>query len=274
MLLQDARLVTVTGPGGVGKTRLCLAVLRDVAAVFQDGTVFVDLAPFTALDSLPHALTAALSIVVRSDQTAHDALHVALRGRTLLLFLDSFEPLLAGAAQEVATLLAACPGVTVLVTSRATLRLRWEHVFTLAPLEAPPPPEQPAADLSRVLRYPAVALFLDRARAAGARFLLDAHTAAAVAAICTRLDGLPLALELAASRAAAPAGRVAGAAARAAAAAGERAGRPAAAPAVALRDDGLELQPVEARRAASVPPVRRIQRWLDARRSGCRGRRR
>ncbi|MGY1773998.1 ATP-binding protein [Blastococcus sp. SYSU D00813] len=195
-LLRDggARLVTLTGPGGVGKTSLALDVAHAVAPDFPDGVVLVELAPVRdAALVLPTVARA-----VGGQQPAGpalDALATTLGGRRLLLVLDNLEHLL-GAAAEVAALLSRCPGLVVLATSRAALRVRAEVERPLDPLPVPA-----AGSPAAVAASPAAQVFLDRARAAGRPIALTDTTADDVAAICRRLDGLPLALELAAAHA-------------------------------------------------------------------------
>jgi len=194
---DDARLLTITGPGGVGKTRLALAVAADLAAAFPDGVWFVDLAPLREPALVPSVIARALGVWESGEQPVLDRLVVSLRERRALLVLDNFEQVLP-AATDLAALLAACPALTLLVTSREPLRLRWERTRPLAPLALPDPAR--LADLDDLAATPAVALFVGRARAVRPDFALTMDNAAAVAAICARLDGLPLALELAASR--------------------------------------------------------------------------
>ncbi len=193
----DVRLVTLTGPGGVGKTRLALAVAREAAGRCPDGAVFVALAPLRDPDLVAAAIAGVVGVRERAGQALPAALRAALRDKDILLVLDNFEHVVA-AAPLVADLLAAAPRLRILVTSRARLRVGGEHVYPVPPLPIPDPAQlPPLGDLAAV---PAVALLVQRATAAAPDFALDAANAAAVAALCARLDGLPLALELAAAR--------------------------------------------------------------------------
>jgi predicted ATPase/DNA-binding XRE family transcriptional regulator len=199
LLHSDAvRLLTLTGPAGVGKSRLALQVAASMRTTFPVGVWFVDLAPLHDPELVLSTIAQALEVQARDHQMVPEALRAALGERQVLVVLDNFEQVLAAAVQ-LASLLAACPGLKLLVTSRARLRLRWEHTLPLAPL-AVPAAEEPQT-LETLAAIPAVALFVDRARAANPAFALTAQNAPAVAALCRYLDGLPLALELAAARA-------------------------------------------------------------------------
>ncbi len=192
----DVRLLTLTGPGGVGKTRLAIQVAADLRAGFADGVGFVSLAVLRDPRLVAPTMARALRVREEGSRPTKATLQDALRGRRLLLVLDNFEQV-AGAAPLVADLLAACPGLKVLVTSRSPLHIRAEHEFPLAPLEVPSPRDNVVRDA--VAGCAAVALFVDRARAAEPSFALTDANAAAVVEICRRLDGLPLAIELAAA---------------------------------------------------------------------------
>ncbi|HET8631856.1 MAG TPA: AAA family ATPase, partial [Thermomicrobiales bacterium] len=193
----DVRLVTLVGPGGVGKTRLALAVAEAQAAACPDGVAFVALGPVADPELVLPTAARALGLGERPGQPLVERLEEYLADRRMLLVLDNFEHLLP-AAPLLADLLAACPGLTLLITSRAELRLRWEHIFPVPPLALPDAGREPAPD--GLASYAAVRLFVARARAARPDFALTADNVATVAAICRRLDGLPLALELAAAR--------------------------------------------------------------------------
>jgi predicted ATPase/transcriptional regulator with XRE-family HTH domain len=193
----DVRLVTLTGPGGVGKTRLALQVASDLRAGFPDGVWFVGLAALNDPGLVVSAIAQSFDLPDAGDRTIRERLVASLQPRRLLLVLDNFEHLLP-AATLVADLLGACPALTVLVTSRAPLRVSGEHERAVPSLAVPDLRHLPeGGDLAR---YPAVGLFLERAQAVHPGFRLTTTNAAAVATICARLDGLPLALELAAAR--------------------------------------------------------------------------
>jgi predicted ATPase/class 3 adenylate cyclase/DNA-binding CsgD family transcriptional regulator len=195
-LLGAHRLVTLTGPGGVGKTRLAVAVAAAPDA-FADGVWFVPLAPVPDPGLVASAIAHATGVRDIGGQSLLDALTTALRDQRRLLVLDNFEHLLP-AATLLAELLARCPLLTALVTSRAPLRLSGEHEYALAPLAVPDSTQ--AASPGYAARFDAVRLFVQRAQAVRGEFQLTPEDAPRVAAICRRLDGLPLAIELAAVR--------------------------------------------------------------------------
>jgi predicted ATPase/transcriptional regulator with XRE-family HTH domain len=194
---DDVRLVTLTGPGGVGKTRLGLAVAAEMRTAFRDGVVFVSLASTADPALVPVALARVIGVRETADRSLLDGTVAYLRSRSLLVLLDNFEHLLP-AAPLLADLLAACPGLSLLVTSRSLLHLRAEHRFDVAPLDLPAL-DGPGGP-EDVIASPAVALFVARAQASEPSFAITIDNAAEVAAICRRLEGLPLAIELAATR--------------------------------------------------------------------------
>ncbi|HEX9374221.1 MAG TPA: BTAD domain-containing putative transcriptional regulator, partial [Roseiflexaceae bacterium] len=195
----DVRLLTLSGPGGAGKTRLAIETARAVADHYDHGAAFVPLAPVRDATLVVPAIAATLGLADRSDRPPLVRLQDALRDRNLLLVLDNFEHV-ADAALDVASLLAAAPRLTVLVTSRALLRIAGEHTYPVPSLALPDPAQlPPPADLAHI---DAIALFLARVQARLPGFQLTTANAAEIAAICARLDGLPLAIELAAARAA------------------------------------------------------------------------
>jgi len=193
----DVRLLTLLGPGGVGKTRLAQQVAAGLESAFADGVVTVGLTDLRDPALMLPTVARALGLREVAGQPVEERLRTALRGGERLLLLDNFEQVVAAGPALVA-LLGACPGVTALVTSRAALRVRGEREFAVAPLALPAPEE--GADPAAVARALAVALFVQRAQAVRPDFALDNGNVADVAALCRRLDGLPLALELAAAR--------------------------------------------------------------------------
>jgi predicted ATPase/class 3 adenylate cyclase len=196
-LLAENRLVTITGPGGIGKTSLGVEVARTVADRFPDGAWFVALADLEDATTVRSVIARTIGLYDGPGRPAAEALSPYLKDRSVLLVLDNFEHVL-GAAQLVADLLATTTDLTVLVTSRESLRLRAERLFRLDPLGLPPVDTNGAR--VGVEQAPAVALFLAVARARDAGFALSEENAPAVARVCRRLDGLPLAIELAAAR--------------------------------------------------------------------------
>jgi predicted ATPase/class 3 adenylate cyclase len=196
VLLAKARLLTLTGPGGTGKTRLAIRTGARVGPHLRDGVFFVDLAPLSGPDLVGPTIARSVGLVDQADRPVLDLLHDYLEPRELLLILDNFEHVLA-AASFVDGLLRRAAKVKVLVTSRTVLNLYGEQTFDVAPLALPDVAETSAGD--NLSSNDAVALFLDRARAADASFELTPESARAVAEICVRLDGLPLAIELVAS---------------------------------------------------------------------------
>jgi len=193
---DDVRLLTLTGPGGVGKTRLALRVAEEARADYPDGVLFVPLAPID--DPALVAATVARALGVREGGLpVREGLRAALQHRRLLLVLDNFEQVVA-AADLVVDLLHGCPALRVLVTSRAPLRAGGEQEFAAPPLALPDPARPATAEA--LGQAPAVRLFVERARRVKPDFALTPETAPSVAAICRHLDGLPLAIELAAAR--------------------------------------------------------------------------
>lgn len=201
LIAPEVRLLSLLGPGGVGKTRLATAVAAALAehATFTDGVSFVDLSAIRERTMVLPAVARALRAADTSGESLVDTLKEFLRPRRLLLVLDNFEQVLSAAA-DVGALLAEAPGLTVLVTSREPLRLRWERTLPLRPLAIPDPKHM--VSLDRLASVPAVALFIERARALAPAFELTEGNSTAVAELCVRLDGLPLAIELVAPRAA------------------------------------------------------------------------
>jgi len=193
----DARLVTLTGPGGIGKTRLAFQVAADLLHDFVDGVWFVDLAPISDPELVVPTIAHTLGVRETGTQPLVEQLHTYLHPKRLLVLLDNFEQIV-DAAPQVAELLAAAPQVKIVVTSRTVLRLRGEQEYAVLPLALPDLKQLPP--LATVSQYAAVALFIQRAQDVELDFQVTNANAPAVAEICARLDGLPLAIELAAVR--------------------------------------------------------------------------
>jgi predicted ATPase len=196
IVVEGARLVTLTGPGGVGKSRLMVEAARRLGPGFADGARYIELASVSAADLVAPAIAAGLGLNTSASRLITD-LESYLRPRRLLLGLDNFEQVM-GAAPLLAELLEAAPGLTVLVTSRTVLRLRGEHEYSVSPL--PTPPALVGRDPVGLSGYASVNLFVERAHSVAPGFEVTSANAGAVAEICRRLDGLPLAIELAAAR--------------------------------------------------------------------------
>jgi predicted ATPase/class 3 adenylate cyclase/DNA-binding CsgD family transcriptional regulator len=194
---EDVRLLTLTGPGGAGKTRLGLQVAAELSDYFVDGVFFVNLAPVSDTALVVPTIAQTLDIREVTGQSWLEHVKQELRQKHMLLLLDNFEQVVS-ASEQVVELLAACPQLKVLVTSREVLHVRAEHEFPVPPLALPDPGHLP--DLAVLSHYAAVALFLQRAQAVKPDFQITNVNAKAIAEICVRLDGLPLAIELAAAR--------------------------------------------------------------------------
>jgi len=184
VLLDDHRLVTLTGPGGTGKTRLALAAAAEVLHNFPDGVWVAELAPLTEADLVPATIVAAAGVREVAGEAVLDTLAREWARKRVLLVVDNCEHVIDAAAKTIDGLLRATSGLTVVATSQEPLAVGGERVYRVAPLDSPD----------------AVRLFAERARAANAEFVLDPSTTATVEAICARLDGIPLAVELAAAR--------------------------------------------------------------------------
>lgn len=196
---EDVRLVTLTGPGGIGKTRLALRVVGEIASQLPGGVCFVALSAVSDRGLVASTIAQAVGARQSGNQSPQESLKEYVGGldQGILLLLDNFEHLIS-AAPLVAQLLAAGPKLKVVVTSQAPLHIYGEHEFPVPPLALPDPKMTPPLEV--LSQLPAVALFVERARAVKPEFALTKENAAALAAICNRLDGLPLAIELAAAR--------------------------------------------------------------------------
>jgi predicted ATPase len=197
-LLADRRLLTLTGPGGSGKTRLALAVTSEVAEWFGDGVWLVELASLSDPDLLPQAVASVLGVRETPSAPLVDALVAYLEPRNVLLVLDNCEHLIEACASLAEALLRRCPDLRVLATSREALGVAGETLFAVPPLTLPDP-HRPSG-VEGLPRYEASRLFVERARAVKPDFSLSEENAMAIAQICYRLDGMPLAIELAAAR--------------------------------------------------------------------------
>ena len=197
-LLSTTRLLTSTGAGGSGKTRLALAVAAELAPAYPEGLCFVEFAPLSDPAAVPQALAQALAVQETPDQPLVAALVAYLGSRSVLLVLDNCEHLVLACAKLAEALLRACPHLRILCTSREPLGVAGEVLYQVPVLDTPDtehPPSTPAG----YMQFPAVQLFVERAAAAQPSFMLTPENATAVARICRQLDGIPLAIELAAS---------------------------------------------------------------------------
>ncbi|MEO6350532.1 MAG: tetratricopeptide repeat protein [Candidatus Limnocylindrales bacterium] len=197
-LTTEGALVTLTGAGGVGKTRLCLQVAAEVLENFVDGAWLVELETITDEALVAQQVAATLGAAGASDADAEEALIGHLKSREALIILDNCEHLVAASARLSNVLLKSCPGLRILATSRESLGVPGERTYPVRSLDLPE--EADVADMERLTSYEAVTLFAERARAADPSFAVATENAAAVIEICRRLDGIPLALELAAAR--------------------------------------------------------------------------
>lgn len=195
---RDVRLLTLTGPGGTGKTRLALQASAELIDRFEDGVYIVDLAPARDPDAMVAAIARTVGLRETHDQPLQETLKDHLHKRSMLLLLDNFEQVTV-AAPQVASLLQECPNLKLLVTSREALQVRSEHIYPVPPLKLPEV-SHTRIDLEQLTQYEAVRLFIERARAVKPDFQVTNENAPAVAEICIRLDGLPLAIELATAR--------------------------------------------------------------------------
>jgi predicted ATPase/DNA-binding CsgD family transcriptional regulator len=194
---EDVHLLALTGPGGTGKTRLALQAVAELSDLFADGVFFVNLAPISDPALVVPTIAETLGIRERADQSLLERLKEYLYQKQMLLLLDNFEQVVSAAVQIV-ELLVACPQLKVLLTSREVPHVRARHEFAVPPLPLPDLKHLP--DLASLSHFAAVALFISRAQAVKPDFQMTATNAQAIAEICARLDGLPLAIELAAAR--------------------------------------------------------------------------
>ena len=199
---REVRLLTLVGSPGIGKTRLAWRVARELKGRFRDGVLYVTLATITDPSIVVLTIAQAVGLHDTSTESLLEALQRTLRDKEVLLVLDNFEQVL-DAAPTLVQLLRACPDVRVLVTSREALHIAGEQQFRVPALARPDPANlPPLPELQRIIRsggYPAITLFEQRARAVNPGFVLTEQNARAVAVICARLQGLPLAIELAAA---------------------------------------------------------------------------
>src|SRR2546427_3830133 len=196
-VVTEHRLVSLIGAGGIGKTRLALEVARHLLPRFPDGVFVAELGPVSSPELVPATVASALGLTHIAGTASHEGVAGAVGTRKLLLVIDNCEHVIEAAAAIAETLLRASPGASLLATSREPLRISDEYVYRVPSLDVPAEDTQ---DMEDVFRHSAVRLFVSRARAAEPRFLAERRVAAATAAICRRLDGIPLAIELAATR--------------------------------------------------------------------------
>ncbi|HEY6358737.1 MAG TPA: adenylate/guanylate cyclase domain-containing protein, partial [Vicinamibacterales bacterium] len=197
-LLEGSRLVTLTGAGGVGKTRCALQVGAETLDEFTDGVWFIDLAPLHDPSLVPNVIASVFDVQETPTQPMRDALINHLKHKDLVLIVDNCEHVIGEASKTAGAILRDCPNVSILATSREALGLAGEAVYQMPTLTVPEKLQDLTADAA--LRYGAVALFDARARSANSRFSVSDENAPTVAEICKRLDGIPLAIELAAAR--------------------------------------------------------------------------
>src|SRR5947209_8498968 len=201
-LLGGYRLLTLTGPGGIGKTRLALEVAREHAADYTDGAVLADLNSLSVPELVPERIAAALSVQQPTRGPVTQRLAEALRSRQVLLVLDNCEHLIEACAQLAATLLPVCLGLRILATSREPLGVAGEVIWSVPPLAVPHRGREPAPQIQDVLLGAAVRLFVERVQAVRPEYVPVQEEAPDLAEVSRRLDGIPLAIELAAARAA------------------------------------------------------------------------
>ena len=199
-LVASARLITLTGVGGVGKTRLALQVAGSLLTEFENGVWFVDFSPLSAPALVPQVVAATLGLTEQADRPSLDTLAGYLCPRQALILLDNCEHLVGACAQLAEHLLQACPQLRIVSTSREALGIRGEMVWPVPSLQTPERTAALTLTPEQLMAHESVRLFVERARAAKPHFSLTAANSMAVAQICSRLDGIPLAIELAAAR--------------------------------------------------------------------------
>lgn len=195
-LLRTAHVLTLTGVGGVGKTRLALRVAAELLDAFPDGVWLIDLAPLSDAGLVPHTVAATLGVREEPDRSVLESLVAFARSRSLLLVLDNCEHVVSAGAHLADTLARACPAVRLLITTREPLRITGELTYRVPPLSLPEPGRHAPSDL--LMRSEAVRLFAERAAFVNPGFAVTEANAPAVMQVCLRLDGIPLAIELAA----------------------------------------------------------------------------
>jgi non-specific serine/threonine protein kinase len=194
----DIRLVTLIGPGGIGKTRLSIASARESLADFPDGVFFVALAPLDQPSFIPSATLQALGYIEKNNLSPEEGLIEGIGNKRMLLLLDNCEHLIEDVARVASSLLSACSRLKILITSREALRIPGEWLYSVPVLDMPK--ENAIVDMETISEFPAPALFAERARAVRSDFALNAENIRAVVSICSQLEGLPLAIELIAAR--------------------------------------------------------------------------
>ncbi|HEY9527562.1 MAG TPA: helix-turn-helix domain-containing protein, partial [Anaerolineales bacterium] len=194
----DIRLVTLIGPGGIGKTRLSIASASKSLAAFSDGVFFVALAPLDQPSLIPSAILQALGYIEKSNLSPQERLIEGIANKQMLLVLDNCEHLIEDVARFVSSLLSACSTLKILTTSREALQIPGEWLYSVPVLDLPK--KNSVVDMETISEFPALVLFAERARAVRSDFALNAQNIPAVAAICSHLEGLPLAIELIAAR--------------------------------------------------------------------------
>ena len=259
--LSMTRLLTLTGAGGSGKTRLALEVARDLVGAYPDGVWLAELAGLSEGDLVPQAVAKALGVKEQPSRPLTDTLVDYLRDKVMLLVVDNCEHLVEAAARLADMLLDSCPRLRVLATSREALGIVGEMNWPVQSLSLPDPRQQPTVE--ELERYESVRLFMERARYRNPAFILSPQNAQAVVEICIRLDGIPLAIELAAARVGTPRGADRCAARRLLEAADCRQSDSHTPAANAQRDDGLELRPLKRTRAATVRSALSLCRRVD-----------